>query len=545
MKLYFLLFTALTSLLFSCTDKENKIVSKLLNENNLQSQFFTININRDTVLQTAKGCIIQIPKGSLQSDSENVKLEIKEALSNTDIVLAGLSTMSGKQALSSGGMIYFNAAKGYKVEIKKQLAVLMPTKTYNRDMKVFKGDSVDGKINWTNPLPLPEDETTKKIDQAKNIYTTNCANCHSVYEDKVAPALYGITERKSNNWLYVYTRHKFMTQITGEGSERYSASDSSAHSYTTIKDDITGLSDEEVNDIYLYHSCQSKKYGAEMTAFSGLSQKDIEAIYTYIKYESDKRSDLKEKFKSNCCDSCINYFMASREVYDLQKKREALIKENDRLFSLKRDLTLQLPAPPDPLPEVTQQSQMPEKKRVETAGTSAVYYTINITAVGWYNIDILMIEYNNCVASELMVRLKGEYKVDFNVTLIIPEVKAFIEGGKLDNKTDYGFDETNGKINLPQGNKCIVLAFAEIEGKVIFGKTVFNAAIKQVIDVSVSEVTKDQFKKEIIDLGLDDVSVKVEDSKNAEEIRKTDEKLSEVERLKPKNCNCDFLNDLK
>ena len=131
MKLYHLFFISIAVLFFSCGKGPGNNMSGFLNQDQLLSQIFTVNTTHDTTLLTKNGCVINIPKESLESDSNNVKLEIKEALSNTDIILAGLTTMSGKQALSSGGMIYINAATGYKVTIKKQLEILVPTKNYN------------------------------------------------------------------------------------------------------------------------------------------------------------------------------------------------------------------------------------------------------------------------------------------------------------------------------------------------------------------------------------------------------------------------------
>ncbi|UEG50203.1 cytochrome c [Ferruginibacter lapsinanis] len=541
MRSYLLLIAILTCFFFSCTDKENKIVSKLLNEDNLQSQFFTIDINRDTVVQTAKGCIIQIPKGSLLSDSNKVRLEIKEALSNTDIVLAGLSTMAGKQALSSGGMIYFDAASGYKVEIKKQLSILVPTKTYNREMKVFKGDTVDGKINWTNPSPLPEDETTKKLDHGKDLFTANCGNCHKVYEELTGPALYGITDKRSKEWIYAFTRHNFFTadsEKEGEGvyksNEANTPAPENMYKQVQLHDGHPGYLSEE-DEAYIYHECQKKKYGAEMTAFPNLSNKDIDVIFSYIKNETDKRPDLKEKLKDNCCDSCIAYYKASARINEIENKRKQLIRENENFFSLNRVIPNLPPAPPDTIPAAP---ALEQNTKVTPVNTGATYYTINITATGWYNIDILMKDYSNCVPSELMVHLQGNYSIDFNVTLIIPSVKAFINGGKLGDGKGYGFDEADGRIPLPQGANCIVLAFAENDGKIVYGKAVFNAQTKQTINISISAITKDELKKEIMALGLDNVSADITDSKNADKIREADKELKEIERLKPKNCDC-------
>ena len=188
--------------LFSCNRNPQNSLGKLLNKDVLAPQIFGVNINRDTTLLTKNGCVINIKKGSLESDSENVKLKIKEALSNTDIVLAGLTTMSGKQALSSGGMIYINAVDGYKVTIKKELEILVPTKNYVGDMNVYKGKEKDGKIDWTNPEPLSIDDLQKNIKLGGELFKANCTNCHKVNDDYTGPAMYDVPKRRTKQWIY-------------------------------------------------------------------------------------------------------------------------------------------------------------------------------------------------------------------------------------------------------------------------------------------------------------------------------------------------------
>ncbi len=134
MKLSRLILCACIVIHFACnTDKK---ASSVLNTDALTVQTFGININRDTTLVTKGNCIIKIPAGSIQSDQADLKLEVKEALSNEDIVLAGLTTMSGDTMLSSGGMLKVAPAAGYKAVITKNITALVPAKDYNPDMHV-------------------------------------------------------------------------------------------------------------------------------------------------------------------------------------------------------------------------------------------------------------------------------------------------------------------------------------------------------------------------------------------------------------------------
>ena len=533
-----LLLLCALAFLFSCNEKKSQPVNPITNTGNLRSQLFTININADTTLVTLAGTIIKIPNGALQSAVNPVKLEIKEALSINDIVLAGLSTMIGKQALSSGGMLYFNAASGYQVEIKKPIQISVPTGNYNRDMKVFKGEETNGSIKWTNPGPLPEDETTKKLDAGKNIFSANCSSCHKIAADFAGPALYGITEKRSRAWLQIFTRHNPASFIFGEGNNirnnEYPRKPDSIAMDEVYTDTSRSVN---VDDIAVYHACLKNRFhGTEMTGFPTLTNKDIDLIYTYIKNVSDNRPDLKDKYKENCCDSCIAYWKAKNSI---MIQREKYITDNGRFFNLDREIP-GVPSPPFPIDTTTPSAPIKNSK-VSHINTRAVYYTINITATGWYNIDILMKDFSNCVPSELMVRIQGTYTVDFNVNLVIPSVKAFVEGGKLNNGTDYGFDEDDGRIPLPQGASCTVLAFATAGDTILFGKALFNAQTKQLIEINVKPISKEALKQEIKNMNFENVKPEVKDAIRANEIREIDKKLPEIEKLKPKNCDCNFL----
>lgn len=530
-------------LLNGCLTNQTPAIKGLLNEQNLASQFFTVNTEADTTLLTKNGCVIKIPKGAIAGSSQNIKLEIKEALSNTDIVMAGLTTMSGKLPLSSGGMIYFNAASGYSIEIKKQIEVLVPTKNYNRDMQVFKGDTVKGKIDWQQPEALPADSTTAKVDAGKRLFLSNCASCHKVNEDFTGPALYGITERKNWDWIYALTVHDMRILESGcreGGGDAYwgNITDTGHIKYwrENADNDHEGEMPETIKAC-LYHRCLKNKYGSEMTSFMGLAENDVKNIYAYVKSESDKRPELKEKFGRNCCDSCVDYIQAN---LGLLQQREKLKTENGQFFNLDRVI----PVPPQDTTvyeEDTTTILPPPYTKVTPTSVKATYYTINIKTVGWYNIDILMKDYNGCIESELFVRLQGNYDLDVNINLIIPQYKVFVEGGKLTDGEQYGFDENDGKIKLPQNAKAYIIAFAEKDDKLIFSKKEFNTQTKQTIELVFTELSKQQLKAEITSLKLDNVDADVKDSKNAKEIKVIDKELKKTENLKPKNCDCDFL----
>jgi mono/diheme cytochrome c family protein len=509
-------FVSISFILFtvSCNKSPHNSFNKFLNKDHLASQIFNVNINRDTTLVTNNGCIINITKGSLQSENENVKLEIKEALKNTDIVLAGLTTISGKQPLSSGGMMYINATPD--VTIKKELELLIPTKDYNPDMKVFKGVDSAGKTDWQQPETLPEDSTILAIQNGEAIFKVACSNCHKLNDDYTGPALPGVSKRYKKQWIYNFMKNPSkMIAI-----------------------------DQQAMQLF------QKWKPTVMTAFPALTHREIDNILAYAETrgnfkrvslnKTNSRGDSSFLNNSPCDDSCRNYLNALENIEEMQID---INQNQEEFFSL--DRTLPIP-PKQPLTlsqkaeekEIKTTEPIIQKEYVAPSSITATFYTVNVKSFGWFNIDILTKEQSNCKPSELFVTLNTDYQADFSVMLIIPSVKAFIEGGKLKNDLQYGFDETNGTISLPQEAQCHIIAFAEKDGKLIFGKADFFAAKKQTITISFAETTKEGLSREIKSLNLDGIAMDVNDAKNAGKLREVNNKTSEAEKLRPKNCDC-------
>src|SRR5690349_4539167 len=104
---------------FAC-QSNTEVHFKQINQDSLPVQQYLIDNSHDTVLHTANGALVEIARGSF-SDKET-KLQIKEAYSLEQMILAGLTTQAGDQLLSSGGMIYVNT-EDKKGQILKPLKV--------------------------------------------------------------------------------------------------------------------------------------------------------------------------------------------------------------------------------------------------------------------------------------------------------------------------------------------------------------------------------------------------------------------------------------
>jgi hypothetical protein len=113
-------------LIFSTNCKQNKVIETIkmpLNDpfksTMTASQFFDINGNQDNVIEGEKGTIIIMPKGCFKDENgaiitSEIKIELTEALAQSDMLLSNLNTTSNGHLMETDGMIYFNAKSNGK-----------------------------------------------------------------------------------------------------------------------------------------------------------------------------------------------------------------------------------------------------------------------------------------------------------------------------------------------------------------------------------------------------------------------------------------------
>ncbi|MBL4753161.1 MAG: hypothetical protein JKY52_06145 [Flavobacteriales bacterium] len=129
----------------------------------LTPQLFTIDSKQDTVIETEGGIVLVVPANCFLDEDGNpvegdVELEVKEAMEPSDIMQAGLSTMSGDDLLETGGMFYINGRKGgasLKIDPNKGIHFEVPTDEKKEGMKLFQGvRKANGSINWEDAKDL-------------------------------------------------------------------------------------------------------------------------------------------------------------------------------------------------------------------------------------------------------------------------------------------------------------------------------------------------------------------------------------------------------
>jgi len=470
-------------------------------------EVYTIDLTHDTLLKTAHGALIQIPRGSIDAgEAHDIRLAVKEAYTLADMIRYGLTTQANGQPLSSGGMIDIRPADSTPgsgatsaARIVRPLTVSLPTNRIETNMSRYNG-VVDGqgKINWTNPRPLTDTAPRQDLVIGHTLFETNCAPCHSVTHAVTGPALAYIADRRPREWLFGYIR---------DNQKMISSDCYSQYVYT------------------IYNK-------TAMNAFHRLSGEDIDRILAYIENQSPLIDSNKVPNYTRKYDSCREY---RRMTGLLEENRQALIAGNDIRTEVRRnnegttitDTTVLYTTPaPDTM--------------VTVVGHPSIYYTFTVESFGWYNVDVLMKDLPGIQPAELVVTMPAEYAAEVNVFLAIPGRKILAEGGFVKNsKTDFAFYTDDGQIPLPPGEQAYVFATGEYNGSPVFAINGFTLSGKQHIELQPAAMTTAQITDIVGHIDLNQLSIRVADSRNAAKIRAIDTSLAAIARFKPVDCDCD------
>lgn len=504
---------------------------------------YVIQTDKDTLLVTKNGALLNIPKGTLQSSSGNaVTLEIKEAYSAEQMIRSGLTTQSNGELLSSGGMIYINAKGKDRVTITAPIKVALPTDNLQPGMQLYKGEKgKDGNVNWVNPDTLPANPQLQSIEAGRIFFEGNCSNCHSIGKETTGPDLAHFLKRYSGDTLFV---RGFLLHIPRFYGERYDT-----NLYTDdIEERFSKIDPSLQRNQYIHFCMLRKRYGGAVgTQFSYPNGQVLTRIYQYIQNESDRRKlPVPPMALNDCTDSCVVYLQRIEDLKliqeSLQEKQDSLETDNGLLVKEERNDTM----PGFIIPPVRGKQKFEEI--VSPENYNARYYQFTIERFGWYNIDMLIKNIDGVKESELFVRLTGEYAKKVQVYLIIPSEKIYVQGGPAErNAEEFAFQYTNGKIMLPQGAKAYIMAVSESSSGVQWMLKEFTTGLKQEFSLSLQSTSKEQFNEALKNLPGTDIKITVTDSKNADTIRKYDEKIENLEsefnkayhQLKPKGCDCD------
>ena len=486
--------------------------SHLTGEDQLTSTLYTIDPSKDTTLTTKQGAILTIAAGTLDAGTPGpIQLEVKEAYTIADILRGRLITNSQGHALSSGGMIYINAAGGKTVTIRKPIKVAIPTKSLQDGMQVYKGKRDDkGDIHWLDPKPLAEDSISKYLSAGKAIFQANCASCHSLTKAITGPPLAWVPQREPNKkWLHGFIQNNQKLLADGDGYSHYLQC-----LYNKTPMPVYHFTDEEFDALLLYIANESETI-------------DSNTIPNYrLSY-----------------DSCARYLRGRDSLLgnynELARRRDSLIADNkaQRVTNTMYD---------EKGNKAGTHLLRTNKPLVEETHHMAIYYEFTIDSFGWFNIDMLVSGLSGVEDSKLTVTISGSYGEEADVFLVIPSLKIYQQGGYLKGKKDvFGFFTADGKLPLPQGVPAFVLCMGEQNGQAFFGKQQWIISRSQDLQLAPAVMTKEAINQAFNQLAFEKMPMKVGDSKNADKIRtvdtllqKTESTLQKLGYIRPVFCDC-------
>lgn len=472
-------------LLLACSScRQTAPLNGKLTSDKLPSQLITISTSRDNTIRLSGGTMIQIPANALKNaNGDSVKLEIKEALTTEQMIVAGLYTRSNGELLASGGMLYIAPQQGQNVKILKPLKVIVPASQVQQGMQLFKGEIVDSAINWVDPAPLEVSKNDTNISNGKILFQNNCVQCHGITKKTVGPPLFGAIQRWKNDTAAVYE----FTRNIAAALHKYPRANCVYNQYRIGMPSYPSLTKEELDNIYLYIQEAGMKELGSMPA----------------EYAIDKR-----------CDSC-DYILLLRDSLNNMNK------------SAYSDSSTNVPAPiltTNATPAIINSIVLPN-----------AYYSFDISAFGWFNIDMYLSLNPQAEDAKLRVMQEGVASPDLFPVLVIPALKI-IQSGHFSSNGDYFcfFKDEDGKIKLPSHQQAYIFVVGDKGEQVLFGLTNFVTGGDQTIRINIQKSSKEAVAAGIRGLKSPDLKINIRKSENIEIDRlKLEQELETLNKANP------------
>lgn len=211
---------------------------------NLELQVFTIKADQAHTLTGKNGVTISIPVNTFTTtkDDGTVKIQLREAISKSDMVRAGLNTVTADGSiLESYGMYYLNVEPPQAAS--KEIQVQIPADFIQQEAQLF--DLQDN--GWKLERDI-SNTLAKELAAGKAAFEQYCVVCHSrdLREVFIGSALGNVHLFRERDWLVNFTKNS--QQMIADG-------DSLAVCLweewkPVVMNDFTELDDETIHRIY-------------------------------------------------------------------------------------------------------------------------------------------------------------------------------------------------------------------------------------------------------------------------------------------------------
>ncbi len=484
------------------------------------SQTFDLNLKKDTLLECAGGTAIYLPERCFmnangEAVTDNVKVEIVEALTPEDFFRNNLQTISGDKILESAGMIYIDAtANGQSLAIAEgnSIRVEIPALSEGSEYKIFSGDfDAKGDINWTEsgeldnemiPLPLSEFD----FHYFKNVETAFYSGFE--YHDSVP-----INDPKFEN-TYIATEEfaqRFYSNYLdsmnyGEGGPIWPF-----ELYNTLKYDdfYAQYGDPHFRDLRDYELQNYKLDNVILSFYLDNTDKPIcfsdSFAYAYLRPREIKDSIAEShlygysgQYWSRCSES-FRRFMKLRQRavahYDpkgidmeTSNAKEALIKKGYTESEANKQIKIHALRKNKIAQKRKRERLRAERNLAEFKIQSAYKIAFEVTKLGWINCDRFL---DDPLAKpvEIAVKTTGDSLPFCDVTLFFPKRNLALKG-HLEQDGSYHFTGNAAPYTkLPINEEVLVVAMSSKNGVPHFGLQKFTMKEKQDFDIKLEAST--------------------------------------------------------
>ncbi|RYY61731.1 MAG: cytochrome c [Chitinophagaceae bacterium] len=433
---------------------------RVFSTDNIPHQEFIINPLKDNTLRTSHGSVFRIRSGTY-AGSMPVTIRIQEVLTDAEILLSGIPTLSNGKLLSSDGMFFYEAGRGTEM-LQPQIPVnvSIPNNTIEDGMLLFKGETgKDSLINWVDPVAFDTVPRHQAIAAGKALINGSCGSCHHPFKDGTGPALFNFQNRgpfrnPANALAFINNPAAFMA-------------------------------------LSQYAQDLKARYGSVMTAFPAYTADDIDVIIAYLSSLKGPQADailLRDSLAAPMDTSTIvrdcgtdSFYIPSRDtvaMFDTTGSGENIFSGNVSSVDTTDDF--------------------------DVPGYKYGKYNFEINANGWYNIDKFFKQTDGLPSADLRVTVDDAGDTYLDVSLYIPSFKTLQPLYRKRGVYVGPYDS----VRLPLGERCIVMAVGAKDNKTFYAVKETWIRKPEDIHLELKETTPEKLKNVMSTYRIDGVEIR-------------------------------------
>ncbi|AHM62815.1 cytochrome c, mono- and diheme variants family protein [Flammeovirgaceae bacterium 311] len=435
-----------------------------------EAQSFVFSNARDTVLIGKYGSIIQIPDNSFENHQgiapARVSLELVEALTPYEMLRNGLSTTSKDGLLESDGMIYLKALNEagelLKVVTGKEIYLEIPSLHSVPEIQVFDGHfDQEGTMEWSNPKPI--DKYLSKIPfELLDFYPAG----HERMERNYSASLENNTPGAEGQFLFAQSEQSVDTvsidRLDYCGINR-GIVETLYRKQQEFQNTLISTREFETRMQYIHKSCYAEVFllyvqnihlnlwEIDSMAHEYLLKEDNNQASAFKIFKDQRKTKLKEGSKKD--QVLANHISKSIEQYKKLKKERDL-----------RNLTM---------------------------------HAFATTTLGWINLDRFLNDPAAVPVNLQVIATNAEKAQHCKTYLVFSSIQSILNLPRHDNGVFYAGQAGKSTINLPKGEKAMIVSIADDGNSPMLGIKEIIIGKNESETVVLKQVTAEQLRQQL------------------------------------------------